>query len=59
MPALPTQSVATFTATGPTTNNKPVFANCAEVVKSGWFSSATANKELNKATDSWMPGDCE
>jgi hypothetical protein len=51
------QSVATFTATGPTTNNKSVFANCAEVVKSGWFSSSAAKKELNKATDSWVPGD--
>jgi hypothetical protein len=53
------QSVATFTATGPTTNGKSVYTNCAESVKSGWFTKAAANKEINKATDTWMPGDCE
>jgi hypothetical protein len=51
------QSVATFTATGPTTNGKSVYTNCAESVKSGWFTKAAANKEINKATDTWMPGD--
>lgn len=53
------QSVATFTATGPATNGKSVYANCAEAVKSGWFTKAQAAKEINKASDSWMPGDCE
>lgn len=51
------QSVATFTATGPASNGKSVYANCAEVVKSGWFTKAEAAKQINKASDSWMPGD--
>jgi len=51
------QAVATFSAVGPSANGKSVYQNCVDVVKSGWFTSSTASKELNKATDSWMPGD--
>jgi hypothetical protein len=58
-PLLCPQAVATFSAVGPAANNKSVYQNCVDVVKSGWFTSSTASKELNKATDSWMPGDCE
>lgn len=51
------QSVATFTAIGPAANGKPVLNNCNAAVKSGWFSKSAAAKNLNKASDSWMPGD--
>jgi hypothetical protein len=51
------QSVATFTVSGPTSNGKSAYTNCAESVKSGWFTKAEAAKQINKASDSWMPGD--
>jgi hypothetical protein len=53
------QSVATFTAVGPTLNGKTIYQNCVANVKNGWFTKSQVAKQLNKATDSWMPGDCE
>lgn len=51
------QSVATFSAVGPAANGRSVYQNCVDAVKSGWFTKSTTAKELNKATDTWMPGD--
>jgi hypothetical protein len=51
--------VATFNAVGPTLNGKTVFDNCVDAVKKGWFTKSQVSKQLNRATDSWMPGDCE
>jgi hypothetical protein len=51
------QSVATFTATGPTTNGKSVYQNCAESVRNGWFTKSAAAKQLAKASDTWWPMD--
>jgi len=51
------QSVATFTAVGPSLNGKSVYQNCVATVKSGWFSKSAVEKNLKKATDSWWPGD--
>lgn len=51
------QSVATFAAVGPTKNGKSVYQNCVDAVKSGWFSKSQVSKQLNKASDTWWPGD--
>lgn len=64
-PALPhavlccVQSVATFAAVGPTKNGKSVYQNCVDAVKSGWFTKSQVSKQLNRASDTWWPGDCE
>jgi hypothetical protein len=51
--------VATFAAVGPTKNGKSVYQNCVDAVKSGWFTKSQVSKQLNRASDTWWPGDCE
>lgn len=51
------QSVASFTITGPAQNGKSVYDNCLAVVKKGWFTKSQLTKDVNKASDTWMPGD--
>lgn len=53
------QSVASFTITGPSSNGKSAYDNCLAVVKKGWFTKSQLSKDVNKASDSWMPGDCK
>jgi len=50
------QSVASFSALGPTANGKPVYVNCMEAVKNGWFTKSEVAKDLHKATESLWPG---
>jgi hypothetical protein len=53
------QSTVVFAAVGATTNGKDVLANCQANIKSGWFRGSVLERSLKKATDTWLPGDCE
>lgn len=53
------QAVATFRATGPTTNGRTVLANCQQNVREDLLGlgSSVVQREIEKATDTWRPND--
>ena len=53
------QSTVVYVAQGPTLNGKSTLANCQAAAKTGWVTNSALNKALKKATDTWIPGDCE
>jgi hypothetical protein len=53
------QSTVVYAAVGATTNGKNVLQNCQNNIKSGWFRGSVLERSLKKATDTWLPGDCE
>lgn len=56
---LSTRATLTYYAVGPTKNGKNVCANCKENVTSRMLGlrDSVLESEINKATDTWWPGD--
>jgi hypothetical protein len=53
------QSTVVYAAVGATNNGKTVLQNCQANIKSGWLRGSVLERSLKKATDTWLPGDCE
>jgi hypothetical protein len=53
------QSTVVYAAVGATTNGRNVLQNCQNNIKAGWLRGSVLERSLKKATDTWLPGDCE